>query len=59
MLQDARTEHAKAELRERRWAEAAAYRAQQNRDKPNLMNVERFNADEVVGMAVRSVQRQP
>ena len=29
MLQDARTEHAKAELRERRWAEAAAYRAQQ------------------------------
>ena len=57
MLQDARTEHAKSELRERRWAEAAAYRAQQNRDKPDLGNVERFNEDEVVGMAVRFVQR--
>ena len=57
MLQDARTEHAKTELRERRWAEAAAYRAQLNRDKPDLGNVGRFNEEELVGMAVRFVQR--
>ena len=57
MLQDARTEAAKVELRERRWAEAAAYRATMNRDKPDLANVVRLNADEVVGMSVRFVQR--
>ena len=57
MLQDARTEQAKAELRERRWAEAAAYRAMQNRDRPNLTNVERLDEEEVVGMAVRFVKR--
>ena len=57
VLQDARIEHAKSELRDRRRAEAAAYRATLDRDKPNLADVQRMDEDEVVGMAVRFVQR--
>ena len=53
----ARAEQAQQELRERRWAEAAEYRARLNKDKPKLTDVQPSSDAEVVGMAVRFLQK--
>lgn len=55
--QVARAEQAQQELRERRWAEAAEYRARLNKDKPKLTDVQPASDAEVVGMAVRFLQK--